>query len=324
MLGPALPPRAADRSGRGRSSRCPSLFYAAHPLLSHRRRASSLSLTDWNIVGPRRFVGLDNYRRLFADPIVLEGHGQHLPVPGRRRRREPRRCPFSWPTTSTGSASATRSSAPSTSCPTSRPRWPWPGSGGGSTSRCRSACSTASWCGPGLPQQPFLRSTEQALYAVLAPAIWAGLGFQIVIFLAGLKAIPQEYYEAAAIDGAGAWRSLVARHAAAPPAHPRVPGRRQLDRLPAHLRLRLQHDRGQGGPLDATKPLVLMIYETAFGHFQMGYATAQTVVLFAILLADLAAPAPPAPVRMSPQAATGRRPSSQTRPIDSRGARVAR
>ncbi len=42
---------------------------------------------------------------------------------------------------------------------------------------------------------------------------------------------------------------------------------------------------GQGGPLDATKPLVLMIYETAFKHFQMGYAAAQTVVLFAILLA---------------------------------------
>jgi multiple sugar transport system permease protein len=42
---------------------------------------------------------------------------------------------------------------------------------------------------------------------------------------------------------------------------------------------------GQGGPLDSTKPLVLKIYETAFGHFQMGYATAQTVVLFVILLA---------------------------------------
>ena len=41
---------------------------------------------------------------------------------------------------------------------------------------------------------------------------------------------------------------------------------------------------GQGGPLDSTKPLVLKIYETAFAHFQMGYATAQTVVLFAILL----------------------------------------
>ena len=62
--------------------------------------------------------------------------------------------------------------------------------------------------GLGFGQMPFLRSTTQALPAVLAPAIWAGIGFQIVIFLAGLKAIPRTYYEAAAIDGAGAWRVL--------------------------------------------------------------------------------------------------------------------
>ena len=62
--------------------------------------------------------------------------------------------------------------------------------------------------GLGFSQMPFLRSTTQALPAVLAPAIWAGIGFQIVIFLAGLKAIPRTYYEAAAIDGAGAWRVL--------------------------------------------------------------------------------------------------------------------
>src|SRR5215212_1507629 len=53
----------------------------------------------------------------------------------------------------------------------------------------------------GLPQQPFLRSTTQALPAVLAPAVWSGLGFQIIIFLAGLRAIPTTYYEAARIDG---------------------------------------------------------------------------------------------------------------------------
>ena len=60
----------------------------------------------------------------------------------------------------------------------------------------------------GFGQMPFLRSTTQALPAVLAPAIWAGIGFQVVVFLAGLKAIPRTYYEAAAIDGAGAWRVL--------------------------------------------------------------------------------------------------------------------
>ena len=100
----------------------------------------------------------------------------------------------------------------------------------------------------GLPQQPFLRSTEQALYAVLAPAVWAGLGFQVVIFLAGLKAIPHEYYEAAAIDGAGRWRTLV--DVTLPLLRPTIVFLVvvELDRLPPHLRLRLQHDERPGRP----------------------------------------------------------------------------
>jgi multiple sugar transport system permease protein len=137
----------------------------------------------------------------------------------------------------------------------------------------------------GLPQQPFLRSTEQALYAVLAPAIWAGLGFQVVIFLAGLKAIPPEYHEAAAIDGAGAWRMLV--DVTLPLLRPTVVFLVVVSSI-AFLRIFdyvYSMTNGQGGPLDATKPLVLKIYETAFGHFQMGYAATQTVVLFALLLA---------------------------------------
>ena len=118
----------------------------------------------------------------------------------------------------------------------------------------------------GLPQQPFLRSTTQALPAVLAPAIWAGLGFQVVIFMAGLRAIPTSYYEAARIDGVSNWTILTADHAAAPQADDRVPGRVLLDRVPADLRPGLQHDHATipGGPLNSTKPLVLMIYQTAF------------------------------------------------------------
>jgi multiple sugar transport system permease protein len=136
----------------------------------------------------------------------------------------------------------------------------------------------------GLPQQPFLRSTEQALYAVLAPAVWAGLGFQVVIFLAGLKAIPEEYYEAAAIDGAGGWRLLIG--ITLPLLRPTIVFLVVVSSI-AFLRIFdyvYSMTGGQGGPLDSTKPLVLKIYETAFGHFQMGYAATQTVVLFVILL----------------------------------------
>lgn len=137
----------------------------------------------------------------------------------------------------------------------------------------------------GLAQQPFLRSTEQALPAVLAPAIWAGIGFQIVIFLAGLKAIPRSYYEAAEIDGAGSWRILF--EVTMPLLRPTIVFLVVTSSI-AYLRIFdyvYAMTSGQGGPLDATKPLVLKIFETAFAHFDMGYAAAQTVILFVILLA---------------------------------------
>jgi multiple sugar transport system permease protein len=58
----------------------------------------------------------------------------------------------------------------------------------------------------GIAQISFLNSTSNALPSILAPAIWAGLGFQIIIFMAGLRSIPQTYYEAARIDGVSSWR----------------------------------------------------------------------------------------------------------------------
>jgi len=57
----------------------------------------------------------------------------------------------------------------------------------------------------GIPPQRFLHSTSQALPSIVAVNVWHDLGFQIVIFLAGLSAIPDVYYEAARLDGAGRW-----------------------------------------------------------------------------------------------------------------------
>ena len=137
----------------------------------------------------------------------------------------------------------------------------------------------------GFAQQPFLRSTTQALPAVLAPAVWAGLGFQIVIFLAGLRAIPGSYYEAARIDGAGAWRIL--HEITIPLLRPTIVFLVVISTI-CFLRI-FDHVfnitfQGDGGPLNATKPMVLYIYDSAFRSSRMGYATAQTVILFAILL----------------------------------------
>ena len=137
----------------------------------------------------------------------------------------------------------------------------------------------------GLRQIEFLNSTTNALPSILAPAIWAGLGFQIIIFMAGLRAIPQTYYEAARIDGisplAMLWEITI------PLLKPTIVFLVVFSSI-GFLRIFDQvfnmTTNNPGGPLNSTKPLVLMIYDTAFNSFDMGYAAAQTVVLFVILL----------------------------------------
>ena len=137
----------------------------------------------------------------------------------------------------------------------------------------------------GLPAQPFLRSPDQALVSVLASAVWAGLGFQIVIFMAGLRAIPQTYYEAARIDGVSSWTILT--RITLPLLKPTIVFLVVFSSI-GFLRIFDQvynmTTNDPGGPLNSTKPLVLMIYQTAFSSFDMGYAAAQTVVLFLVLL----------------------------------------
>lgn len=137
----------------------------------------------------------------------------------------------------------------------------------------------------GLPAQPFLRSTTQALPTVLAPAIWAGMGFQIIIFLAGLRAIPVSYYEAARIDGLSD-RAILFR-ITIPLLKPTLVFLVVFASI-AFLRIfdyvYNMNSNDPGGPLNSTKPLVIMIYQTAFKSYDMGYASAQTVALFFILL----------------------------------------
>ncbi len=137
----------------------------------------------------------------------------------------------------------------------------------------------------GIAQIEFLNSTTNALPAILAPAVWAGLGFQIIIFMAGLRAIPRSYYEAAQIDGVSSWTVLW--EITLPLLRPTIVFIVVFSSI-GFLRI-FDHvfnmtTNNPGGPLNSTKPLVLMIYETAFASFDMGYAAAQTVVLFLVLL----------------------------------------
>ena len=140
-----------------------------------------------------------------------------------------------------------------------------------------------SWVG--IPQQPFLKSIEQGLYSVMAPAVWAGLGFQIVIFIAGIRAIPKSHFEAAEIDGAG--RSQILREIILPALKPTTIFLVVISTI-GFLRIFDQvytmTSDSAGGPLNSTKPLVLMIYEYAFDTYMLGRASALTVILFLLLL----------------------------------------
>ena len=133
--------------------------------------------------------------------------------------------------------------------------------------------------------QAFLRDPERAIYAVAVVIVWQQLGFQVVIFLAGLQGIPRVYYEAARIDGANPWQLF--RHVTLPLLNPVMVFAVVITTIYA-LQLFDQivniNFTDQGGPLNRTLSLALYMYEEAFGRARLGYAAAVTVVLFVIIL----------------------------------------
>lgn len=137
----------------------------------------------------------------------------------------------------------------------------------------------------GIPPQPFLQSPRQALPTVTWVVVWQNLGFQVVLFLAGLESIPRQYYEAARIDGAEGWRLF--RHITWPLLNPVLVFSAVIATI-GYLQLFTQvvnlNFTDQGGPLNSTLTLALYIYQLAFLRFQLGHAAAVTAVLFAIIL----------------------------------------
>ncbi|MUG72324.1 carbohydrate ABC transporter permease [Paenibacillus validus] len=135
----------------------------------------------------------------------------------------------------------------------------------------------------GLSPQLFLGSPSQAIYLIILVIIWQAVGFQMLIFLAGLQHIPTLYYDAAAIDGAGAWQRF--RHITLPLLNPVIVFSVVIGSIGFLQTFTQVLSMTDGGPLNSTLSLVLHIYNLAFKHFKMGEAAAATVVLFAFILA---------------------------------------
>jgi multiple sugar transport system permease protein len=139
------------------------------------------------------------------------------------------------------------------------------------------------WTALGWTPLPFLSNAQLVLPALAITTIWWSIGFPMLLFLAGLQQIPDNMYEAAALDGAGRWTTFW---------RITVPALRRTIVLVVMLQTAAQLQMfGQsqlltaGGPSGASRTAVLFLFETAFGQWELGYASAAAEVLFLIILA---------------------------------------
>ena len=133
----------------------------------------------------------------------------------------------------------------------------------------------------GIQGPRWLADPDTALTALWMMSLW-GLGRTALIYLAGLKGIPKELYEAAAMDGAGAWRSFTS--VTLPLLTPTIFFNLVLSIIATFQTFTSAFVATNGGPLDSTLFYVLYLYRKAFQDFQMGYASALAWVLFLIML----------------------------------------
>lgn len=134
----------------------------------------------------------------------------------------------------------------------------------------------------GLPMQRWLRDPVLAMPALIAMGIWHGMGYNIIIFLAGLQGIPAHLYEAARIDGAGTWAQF--RKITWPLLSPTTFYVLVIGVINAMQAFSQMHVMTQGGPLGRTTTIVYYLYQLAFENFSMGRASAVACILFVILL----------------------------------------
>jgi multiple sugar transport system permease protein len=247
-----------------------------------------LSLTDFDIYAVAdlhnlRFVGLDNYRRLAADPVfwaalrntfyfafaggplsVLVSLAMALLVDSRLARWKGLfRTVFFAPVVTTLVAVAVV--------------WRY-------LYHPRFGLFNLALGWVGVPPIDWLGNPRWAMPAIILLAVWKNFGYNMIVFLAGLQNVPVTLYEAARIDGAGWWRQL--RHITLPMLAPTflfvgvitMIGYFQLFTEPYVL------TRGEGGPVNSTLSVVLLMYKQGFRFWNMGYAAALAFVLFVVIL----------------------------------------
>jgi putative chitobiose transport system permease protein len=140
----------------------------------------------------------------------------------------------------------------------------------------------SAWLGDRFTPIGFLTDPRLALPSVMLVTLWKGLGYFMVIFLAGLQGIPAELYEAAALDGSEGWR----RHLdiTLPLMRPYVSLVAVISAIGATKVFEEVYLMTQGGPADATRTIVYYVYDQAFSELEISYACTVGLALFLIVL----------------------------------------
>ena len=136
--------------------------------------------------------------------------------------------------------------------------------------------------GPAFTPIGFLTSPQLALPAVMVVTLWKGVGYYMVIFLAGLQGIPKELYEAAELDGSEGWR----QHAdiTLPLLRPYVSLVAVVSSIAATKVFEEVFLMTQGGPADSTRTIVYYVYDQAFAELEISYACTLGLALFLVVM----------------------------------------
>ncbi len=140
------------------------------------------------------------------------------------------------------------------------------------------------WLGDlGLGAPNWLQSTTLALPTLCLVGIWKNFGFTMIVLLAGIQGIPTYLYEAAILDGAGAWGRF--RHVTLPTLRPTILFTTVIATITGLQLFDLPYVMTSGGPIFHTESIVQYLYAQGFVNFSLGYASAISWVLFLIIMA---------------------------------------
>jgi len=134
----------------------------------------------------------------------------------------------------------------------------------------------------GIPAQNWLSSTTWAMPAIIVVGIWQGVGLKMLIYLAALQSLPKDVYEAASVDGASKTRQFFS--ITLPLLKPATFFVFVTSVISAFQAFDLIYILTDGGPANTTTMMTYEIYKSAFREFRLGYACAQSIILFVFLL----------------------------------------